>query len=330
MQEATGSYARNEISNTAFPYNLFTNVFPFPRFFDNWSVGFDASWELDIWGRFRRAIEAADAQVDLQIANYDDVLVMLQAETAANYVQMRAFEQRFLLAEKNIQLQRKTLDVINLRYRAGLVTELDVQQGLSNLAITESLVPGLKTGRRRAQNRLCILLGMPPRSLEAELGPNGAIPAAPQEIVVGVPADLLRRRPDVRRAERQAAAQSAQIGIAESEFYPHLALTGAIGFQSEELSQLFQIDSMTGAIGPSFRWNILNYGRIQNNVKVQEARFQEALLTYRDTVLRADEEADGAIIAYLNELDRQRAALDQRRRPSPAPWTLPCSSTRRG
>jgi NodT family efflux transporter outer membrane factor (OMF) lipoprotein len=303
QQEMTGSYSRNSMSQNAFPFNLFAPVMP-TFFYDNWSVGFDAAWELDFWGRFRRAVEAADANLDAQIAGYDEVLVMLQAEVAASYIQMRAFEQRIDLARKNVDLQKQTIQIINARYRSGLVTELDLQQAIYNLGITESLIPRLVTGRRLMQNRLAILLGMPPQQLEGCLPADGAIPRAPREVVVGIPADLLRRRPDVRQAERLAAAQSARIGIAQAEFYPHLAITGAIGVQAQNANQLIEPDSLVSSIGPGFRWNLLNYGRIANNVSAQDAQFQQALWNYCETVLKANEEAENAIVAFLQEQQR--------------------------
>jgi outer membrane protein TolC len=147
-------------------------------------------------------------------------------------------------------------------------------------------------------------MGEPPCQLAEMVKSPGPIPVPPQEVIVGIPAELLRRRPDVRQAEREAAAQSAQIGIAEAEFYPHIAITGTIGVQAEQLNQLFESSSLVGAIGPGIRWNILNYGRIKNNVRAQDARFQQAIINYRDTVLRANEEVENGIVNFLQEQDR--------------------------
>jgi NodT family efflux transporter outer membrane factor (OMF) lipoprotein len=304
QQEATGQYARNAMSKNAYPFNFF----PLPTYYyDNWSVGMDAAWELDFWGRFRRAVEAADAHLDAQVEAFDNVLVLLQAEVATNYIQMRAYEERLELARKNVELQKETLRIIALRERQGLVTELDVQQATTILGATESLMPVLQNGHRRAENRLCILMGEPPARLAERLHAPGSIPVPPQEVVVGIPAQLLRRRPDVRQAEREAAAQSARIGIAESEFYPHIAITGEIGVQSTRLSQLFESSSLVGGIGPGIRWNILNYGRIANNVKAEDTRFQQAVVNYRDVVLRANEEAENGIVGFLTEQDRVKS-----------------------
>jgi NodT family efflux transporter outer membrane factor (OMF) lipoprotein len=299
-QNVAGSYTRNALGN-GYPFNQLPGL---GHFYDNSVVGFNAAWELDFWGRFRRAIEAADANLGAQCANYNNVLVLLQAEVAANYIQMRAYEERLQLASKNIDLQKETLRIITLREKAGLVTQLDVQQAIYNLSQTESMLPVLDAARRRTQNRLCILMAKPPQDLNPTVHSPGPIPVPPQEAIVGIPAELLRRRPDVQQAERVAALQSARIGIAESEFYPHIAITGTIGVQAQNFSQLFESQSLAGNIGPGFTWNILNYGRIKNNVAAQDARFQQALLAYRDTVLKANEEVENGIVSFLREQQR--------------------------
>jgi NodT family efflux transporter outer membrane factor (OMF) lipoprotein len=304
QQSMSAEYTRSQMSQHTYPFNIVT----LPSYsYDFWGAGFNAAWELDFWGRFRRAVEAADANLNAQVEGYDNVLVLLQAEVATNYIQMRAFEERIALARKNVELQRESLRIITLRAQRGLVTELDVQQAITNLGTTEALIPTLIMGHRAAQNRLCILMGQPPYVLAQRVGSPGTIPAPPREVIVGIPAELLRRRPDVRQAEREAAAQSARIGIAEADFYPHIAITGSIGLQAQKLNQLFESSSVAGAIGPGISWNILNYGRIVNNVRAEDARFQEAVLGYRDTVLRANEEVENGIISFLNEQDRVKS-----------------------
>ncbi|HYW79687.1 MAG TPA: efflux transporter outer membrane subunit, partial [Thermoguttaceae bacterium] len=289
LQEAFGEYRRTQVSQTT------VNRLPTVAF-DTWDAGFDASWELDIWGRFRRNIESAEATLDAQVDDRDDVLVILQGEVAAAYIQMRAFQKRLRLAENNVALQEKTLELADIRFRRGAVTELDPAQAKENLASTQALIPPLQTGIRQTQNALCILLGTPPHDLNEMLGP-GPIPESPPEAIVGIPADLLRRRPDVRRAERLAAAQSAQIGIAESDLYPRFAITGFVGYQASDLSDLFQTNSFNGSVGPGFQWNILNYGRIRNNVRGEEARCCELVFNYQNTVLEANREVEDAIDA---------------------------------
>lgn len=302
-QQALAAYTRSKFSDNMYPFGLF----PGNREFDDWVVGFDMAWELDLWGKMRRGIEAADANLDAQIENYDDVLVMLQAEVAAAYIQMRTLEEQLMYTRKNAEIQQSSLDIIQKRFQQGVVSELDVRQAGAQLAITESLIPKFEEAHRRVQNGLCLLLGMPPGSLQAELGEPRPIPAAPAEVVVGIPADLLRRRPDVRRAERQAAAQSARIGMAEAEFYPHLAITGNIAFEAEQFGDLLDWRSIGGKVGPGLQWNILNYGRIRNSVRVEDARFQQAAIAYQNTVLAANKEAEDAIVAFLREQQRVKS-----------------------
>jgi NodT family efflux transporter outer membrane factor (OMF) lipoprotein len=299
-QEAATQYARNRFSANAYPFG----VFPIKDNYSDWLTGFDAAWELDIWGKFRRATEAATASLDAQVDGYDDMLVMLQAEVAANYIQLRVQEQRIKFAQKNADLQADTLKLVEARFSKGQVSNLEVQQATANLETTRAMVPQFQVQERRAQNRLCILMAMPPQDLHRMLADSAAIPAAPPEVVIGIPADLLRRRPDVRAAERQAAVQSAQIGIAAAEFYPHIAITGQIGLETQYFSNWFKGSSMAGTIGPGFHWNVLNYGRIENSVRVADAQFRQAVLTYQDAVLSANEETENAMIGFLREQDR--------------------------
>ncbi len=300
QQRMTGAYSRNKFSDNMYPFG----AFPGNREFDNWATGFDMAWELDIWGRIRRGVEAADANLDAQIENYDDVLVILQAEVAAAYIQMRTLEDQLVLMRKNAELQSHSLGIVQKRFGQGIVSELDVRQAGAQLAVTESFIPKLEEAHRRIQNALCLLVGMPPGSLQVELGASGPIPTPPAEVVAGIPAELLRRRPDVRRAERQAAAQSARIGIAAAEFYPHISITGTISLEAEQFNDLFDWSSIGGTVGPGFQWNILNYGRIRNGLRVEDARFQQAVMGYQNTVLAANKEAEDAIVGFLREQQR--------------------------
>lgn len=293
-QEAFGTYTRTNKSSNA------PAVFP-SKFFDEWTAGASLAWELDFWGRFRRAVEAADASLDAQIENYDDILVLLLAEVAQRYVDIRTAEQRLEYARKNVEIQRGSLRLAELKYDngRGLVPRLDVTQAQTNLSQTQATVPPLETARRQAANQLCILLGTPPREVDGMLGPRRGIPSAPAEVAVGIPADLLRRRPDIRRAEREVAAQSAQIGIATSELYPHFSITGSIFLDAAHFSDLFGAGSLAGNVGPSFHWNLLNYGRLVNNIRVQDARFQQLALEYQNLVLQANAEAENALVGFL-------------------------------
>jgi len=292
QQDATGAYKHVQISrNTAFV--------PPIAVYDDWSTGMNLTWEIDFWGRFRRNVEAANAELDATVENYDDVLVILLADVAAAYVQMRTFEERIRYATENLTIQKDLTDKAEQRFKQGAVSKLDLAQMRSNLEDTQSLIYGLQIGMRQANNRLCILLGIPPRDLAKEFEQK-PIPAPPATVCIGIPADLIRRRPDIRRSERQVAAQSARIGIADAELYPHFAINGTLGYQSQELSNLmFQSKSFTGSIGPSFRWDILNYGRLINRVRVEDARFQGEVYNYQSTVLRAGREVEDSLVAFV-------------------------------
>jgi NodT family efflux transporter outer membrane factor (OMF) lipoprotein len=282
------------------------------RDFNTADVSFDLGWELDFWGRFRRAVESESARLDASIADYDNVMVALAAEVARSYVSIRTIEQRLLLAQRNVVIQEEALRIADVRYENGAVTELDVQQARSVLSNTEATVPQLESALRQSTNALAVLLGLIPQSLSDRLKGTAPIPAAPPEVSMGVPAELLRRRPDVRRAERQLAAQSAQIGIAITDLYPRFALAGSVGFRTSDvgtddgLGNLFESDNLRGFLGPFFSWNILNYGRINNNIRVEDARFQQLLVNYQNTVLSALAETENAIVAYLKAHDQAR------------------------
>lgn len=290
-QQAFGDYTRTNLSKNA------PNAAPNLNF-DEATLGTSLAWELDFWGRFRRAVESADARLEASVYNYDNVLVLLLAEVAQQYTNLRTAEQRLEYARKNVADQRKSLELADLKLQHGATTRLDVTQGQSNLSQTEAIIPPLEAARRQAANQLCILMGIPPRNLEEMLGIR-SIPFAPPDVAVGIPADLLRRRPDVRRAEREAAAQCAQIGIAVSELYPHFSITGSIYVDSANFNDLFDPRSFAGNVGPSFSWNILNYGRLVNNIRVQDARFQQLALNYQNTVLQANAEVENALIGFL-------------------------------
>ena len=299
----TGSYQREAVSRETANSNAFSTA---RRWFQQWNYGFNLSWELDFWGRFRRAVEAADATLDASVEDYDAMLVTLLGDIATNYTNLRTLQQRILYARENIELQRKTLKIVKGRAsRPGPPTSWTWSRR-STLEQTEAQIPELEIGLRQTNNQLCILLGIAPEDLEAILG-KGPIPTAPVEVAAGIPADLLRRRPDVRRAERQAAAQSAMIGIAEAEFYPHIAINGMMGWSAQHLNDLFRDRAFTGNFGPSFQWNILNYGRLLNEVRYQDARFQELVAAYQEAVLIAGQEVENGLVTFL--LAQQRSRL---------------------
>ncbi len=352
-QSAVGTYVHGQV-----PTNPVI-----PSTFGFWATGFTAGWELDFWGRFRRAIEATDAELDASIENYDDVMVVLLGEVASGYTQVRASQDRLRFAWLNVVSQYNGYQLAADKFLLGAATERDLQQAKQVLEQTRALVPRLEADIRQANNQLCILLGTPPRELtEIEVGtyerellplkaviaerigkidsavaefiknkrkPNGDFPelldrnrdpkivnllkpleprqrtpVAPTEVIVGIPADLIRRRPDVRRAERQVAAQSAVIGVAEADFYPRFSIVGFVGSLSPDFGHLFSSKSYTGLIAPNFQWSILNYGRILNNVRLQDARFQGLAYEYQNAVLRAGKEVEDGIIGYLKSQEQ--------------------------
>jgi NodT family efflux transporter outer membrane factor (OMF) lipoprotein len=276
------------------------------RAFDQWSTGLKLSWELDVWGRFRRAVISADANLDASVGDYDAILLSLIAEVAIAYTDYRTFEQRLEYARKNVEIQESSLELTQTKADEGSTGYTSVHLAKSSLESTRATIPSLEIGLRQASNQLCTLLAVPPHDLTEMLGKAG-IPKAPPQVVVGVPADLMRRRPDIRAAERAVAAQSEQIGIALADLYPHFVLNGQIAFDSESFGDLLTSASNSGSIGPSVQWNLLNYGRIINNVRLQEAGLQELIASYQNTVLTANQEVEDALVAFLR--NQQRVAF---------------------
>ncbi|MCD6389891.1 MAG: efflux transporter outer membrane subunit [Desulfobulbaceae bacterium] len=279
------------------------------RFSYNYQMGFDAAWELDFWGRFRRGVESESASLYATMANYDDILVSLTAEVARTYVVIRTFETRIEIARENVRLQTESLRIADLRYNDGVTTRLDVTQSKGLLKQTEASIPRLEISLRQAKNALAVLLGIVPADVQAMLGKPSLIPTAPAEVAVGIPAELLRRRPDIRLAEFQAASQSAKIGVAKSDLFPRFSLMGSIGLQASEkggvlsndshFSDLFSSDSITYSVGPSVQWPFFNYGRLKNNIRMQDARFQQYVINYQNTVLQAAQEVEDAMVGFL-------------------------------
>jgi NodT family efflux transporter outer membrane factor (OMF) lipoprotein len=295
-QRAIADYAHAQIGKNLPLFNV-----PQARFSSDinvWATGFNASWELDLWGRIRRSIESANANRDASIEAYHDSLVTLTADVASTYIQICTANERIAYARRNVEIQRGSLGLAEARLRDGKATALNVKQARSSLAQTESTIPPLQIGLRQASNRLCVFLGMAPQDLSADLG-EATIPTTPPEAAVGIPSQLLERRPDVRQALRDAAAQSARIGVAEADFYPQIGVTGFLGYAASDIRRLFAEKSLTGLILPTFSWRILNYGRVLNNVRNQDARFQEKVFQYQQTVLKAGQEVEDALVAFL-------------------------------
>jgi NodT family efflux transporter outer membrane factor (OMF) lipoprotein len=302
-QQGLGSASINQLSENA------PNSANADRYYSSYDIGLDAAWELDVWGKFRRAVQTGVANLEASIANYDDILVSLTAEVARTYIQLRTSEERLAVARQNVEIQNRSLEIAEVRFKAGAVTELDVTQARALLRSTESTIPGFETDIRQAKNALAILLGKLPGEIDTMLHGAGLIPKVPAEVAVGIPAELLRRRPDIRFAERQLAAQSAQIGFAKADLFPHFTLFGTLGFQASDhtgiqsnnsnFSDLFKKGSYTYAAGAGFNWDIFNYGRITNQVRVEDARFQELAVNYDDAVIRAAQEVEDAMVGFL-------------------------------
>lgn len=307
LQQARFSAAGVQISDNA------PNAAILDQNFGDYSLGLDAAWELDFWGKFRRGVESAYADYFASISSYNDFLVSLTGEVARVYVVIRTLEERIKLAQANVKIQERSLQIAEVRFRNGLVTELDVTQARTLLRTTQALIPNLETSLHQAKHGLSILLGMPPSDLQDILGDPRSIPTAPAEVAVGIPAELLRRRPDIRFAELQAAAQSARIGIAKADLYPQFVLFGSLGLQASShtdflsnnssFSDLFSGDSFTYFFGASIKWPILNYGRIKNRVRIQDAAFQQLMISYQNTVLQAAREVEDSMVAFLKSQD---------------------------
>lgn len=294
-----GSVSRNRSSqNTGNPAGGVTNDF--------WSTGLDAGWEIDFFGGVRRSIESADASVAATEEFYRDTMVSLLAEVAFAYIEIRTLDERIRLAQQNISNQSDSVDLTKDRLQAGLSPELDVSQAESNLATTKAVIPSLRNQRDLALNRLAVLLGRYPSAASSLVG-SGGIPAPGQSAGIGIPADLVRARPDIRAAERQLAAQTAQIGVAEAELFPRFTLSGTFQLQSLAFSSLPESNSRNYAFGPSFRWNIFNAGRIKSQIDIEESRTKQAYLNYENTVLRGVSEVESALSSVRNERDRLAA-----------------------
>jgi NodT family efflux transporter outer membrane factor (OMF) lipoprotein len=302
---ASGAYSR--IKNSE-------NLQPLPPGFDPehnlFLVGLDASWELDIWGGVRRAVEAADATIEAAENNRRDVLVIVLAEVARNFVELRTAQQQLLIAQANIQAQQEVVDLTRVRLEAGLGTEVEVSQARTLLATTQAQVPAFQTARDQAIHRLAVLGGDPPATLLEELRRVERIPAAPPRVPVGLPSELLRRRPDVRRVERELAAATARIGVVTADLYPRVSLTGTLGVAAIDAAKVFTGASRFSSVGPQVVWPIFAGGRILANIRAQDARQGATLARYEQTVLGALEETENALVAYGEEHTRQQRLVE--------------------
>ena len=274
---------------------------------DLFATGFDAAWEIDVFGGIRRNVEAADADLAATVEDYRAVLVSLSAEVATTYIDVRALQSEIESTRRNIELQKQTLTLTRSRFEADLTSELDVRQAETNLATTESELPRLETGLALAIYRLGVLLGREPGALYEELSVGRPIPQATGETLVGVPADIIRRRPDIRAAERRLAAQTARIGVAAADLYPRFTLSGTFAFESLGFDQMLDVRSMTYGFGPAVRWNIFDGLRNLNRIAAQEAVVHQAYVSYEQTLLLALESVESSMVAYKREQTRWEA-----------------------
>jgi NodT family efflux transporter outer membrane factor (OMF) lipoprotein len=277
---------------------------------DLYTAGFDAGWELDIFGGLRRSVEASQADLEASQANLHSVLISLMAEVALNYVDVRTRQAQLRITRANIKTQEESYKLNLSRNRAGIIDELAVQESLRILESTRSQIPAIETRLAESKNRLAVLLGRQPAEFAQELVEEKAIPALPMTVAIGIPAQTLRRRPDIRFAERVLAAQTARVGVATAELYPKFNLIGTIGLESIDSDDFFDWGSRFWRIGPRASWTIFDGGAIRQNIQAQTARQEQALIQYQATVLNAQEEVENALVAYAKE-QRRRDSLEK-------------------
>ncbi len=290
QQEMTGVAQRVETSKNR------ANPFPI-RKFDDYQLGLQAAWELDFWGKYRRAIESEENLLKASYSNYDDVLVLLLGDVASTYVLIKTLDEQIAIVNENVKIQARGLEISEAQFEGGFVSELDVQQATTLLKDTESRLPDLERAHAQAQYALCVLLGTTPQDLSSYLGEDKKIPKTSKALVVNMPESLLYRRPDIRRSLYDAAAQSARIGVAYADFLPQVSLLGSIGFESAK--KLLTPDSLTYTWGSGFTWPLFNYGRISSRVQLERMRFCELVMDYRNTVLQAYQEVEDGLVAYI-------------------------------
>jgi NodT family efflux transporter outer membrane factor (OMF) lipoprotein len=303
---SSGSYSRNRYGGNSFP-PLPSGT---PLDYNLYNAGFDATWEIDVFGGTRRTVEAASAEIGVAVFSQHDVLVSLLAEVARNYIAARGYQQRLAITLQNIQVQQEILNLTSNRFENGLSSDLDVQQATALLTATEAEVPSLKTGFDQSVHHLAVLIGQPPGALIGEMSVAKPIPLTPPTVPVGLPSDLLQRRPDVQKSERELAAATARIGAAKADLFPKLSLTGFAGLESISTANFFNYASRYWSAGPTVQWEIFEAGSIRANVRVQNARQEQALDAFEQTVLVALEDAENALTAYAREQTR-RESLSQ-------------------
>jgi NodT family efflux transporter outer membrane factor (OMF) lipoprotein len=297
QQVMLGNYTYNRLGGSSLQHLL-------PQSFDTASLGFGVNWELDFWGKYRRAIQSNDAAFLASLAAYDNALVTLTSDTAMVYLKIRTYESKIKVTNANIQVQKESLKIAKSRFNAGQVSLVDVEQAKTELAQTQASLPPLVSNLRAQKDALAVLLGTVPTDMDSRLHKSQGIPAAPYRVAVGIPKEALSRRPDIYQARLEAVKQGAAVGAIKANLYPALSLNGNFVFASNNIgtssiSDLFEWSHRSVAAGPGLNWPLLNYGQITNAVREQDAVFQQALLAYANLVLKAQQEVQDNITAYI-------------------------------
>ncbi|QTA82287.1 Efflux transporter, RND family [Desulfonema limicola] len=277
---------------------------------ERYSLGIDAGWEADIFGKVRRSSEAAYADYEAVTENYRDVLITLIAETALNYIDVRTYQKQIEVAEENLKIRMETYQLTNYRFKSGLSSALDMNSAKYNVEENRASITVTQRSLDAAKNRIAVLLGKAPGAVHEKLSQTKNIPVPGLKIAAGIPADILRRRPDIRKAERELAAQTARIGVAEADLYPRLTLSGSIGLEAVSLGDLFTADAVTDSIGPRISWKIFDAGAIRRNIEIQNVRQEQALIKYESAILSALEEVENALYSYAKEQSRRKSLLN--------------------
>jgi len=303
--DASGGYSRNEGSSNV--GRSAARQFTDGGSYDLFQAGFDATWELDFFGRVSRGVEAAEAEVAVAEYNAADVMVIVTAEVVRNYIDLRTTQRRLVLARGNVATQQDTLALAESRFRAGLTSELDVARAKANVETTRSQIPSFEASERRSMHALAVLLGRSPGVLIEELATFSPIPVVNDTLTTGVPSELLRRRPDLRASERSLAGQTARIGVATGDLFPRFLLGGSVGWNASKFASLYDASSVAYSVGPSVTWNVFDYGRIRANIRAQSARAEALLAQYERNVIGAFQEVEDALVSYSRERVRQEA-----------------------
>lgn len=273
---------------------------------DFYTAGFDASWEIDVFGGLRRGVEAAQADLETSQANYHDTQVSLVSEVALNYVDLRSAQSRILIARENLASQTETLQITQWKAQAGLTDILDVEQARTNCEQTRAAIPSIEITQAEAEHRLAVLLGLPPGMLREQLNVQGAIPPVPAQVVTGIPADIIRRRPDIRAAERSLAAETARVGQQTADLYPKFTLSGSLGLESLMLGSLVGTSAIAHSVAGGFSTPFFDAGRIRDQIEIQNAVQEQALVTYESTILTALEDVENALVSLSKYLEREK------------------------